>query len=77
MNVMTTTKECRVRCVYVDGVPIPNVKILLLNESIARVVVIVDCCDFHVFAFKEEAIEFLKQRFNIENFEVKRCPRGE
>jgi hypothetical protein len=37
--------------------------------------VVVDCCDFYVFAFKEEAKEFLQQKFNIENFEVKPCPR--
>ncbi len=47
--------------------------ILLLRESIARVVVIVDC-DFHVFAFKEEAREFLR-KLGIENFETRPCPR--
>jgi hypothetical protein len=72
---MTSMEKCRVRCVYVDGKPLPGVKILLLNESVARVVVVINCCDFHVFAFKEEAKEFLKQKFNIENFEVKPCPR--
>jgi hypothetical protein len=72
---MTSMKECRVRCVYVDGKPLPFVRILLLNESIARVVVIVNCCDFYTFTFKEEAKEFLQQKLGIENFEVKPCPR--
>jgi hypothetical protein len=71
---MTSMEECRLRCVYVDGKPLPKVKILLLHESIARVVVVVDC-DFHVFAFKEEAKEFLRQKLGIENFEIKACPR--
>ena len=56
---MTPMEGCRLRCVYVDGKPLPRVKILLLRESIARVVVIIDC-DFHTFAFKEEAREFLR-----------------
>jgi len=71
---MTSMEECRLRCVYVDGRPLPRVKILLLRESIARVVVIVDC-DFHVFAFKEEAREYLRQKLGIENFEIGPCPR--
>ncbi len=71
---MTSMEECRLRCVYVDGKPLPKVKILLLRESLARVVVIIDC-DFHVFAFKEEAKEFLRQKLGIENFEIRSCPR--
>jgi hypothetical protein len=71
---MTSMEGCRLRCVYIDGKPLPRVLILLLRESIAKVVVIVDC-DFHVFAFKEEAKESLRQKLGIENFEVKPCPR--
>ncbi len=71
---MTPMEECRLRCVYVDGKPLPKVKILLLRENVVRVVVIIDC-DFHVFAFKEEAKEFLRQKLGIENFEIRSCPR--
>jgi hypothetical protein len=71
---MTSMEECRLRCVYVDGRPLPRVKILLLRESIARVVVIIGC-DYYVFAFKEEAKEFIRQRLGVENFEIRSCPR--
>jgi hypothetical protein len=68
------TPMCKVRCVYVDGKPLPGVKILLLRESIARVVVIIGC-DYYIFAFKEEAKEFIRQRLGVENFEIRSCPR--
>jgi hypothetical protein len=70
---MTPMEGCRLRCVYVDGKPLPRVKILLLREGIARVVVIIDC-DFHTFAFKEEAREFLRQKLGTD-FEIRPCPR--
>jgi len=71
---MTPMEGCRLRCVYVDGKHLPRVKILLLGESLARVVVIMGC-DFQTFAFKEEAREYLRQKLGIENFEIRPCPR--
>jgi hypothetical protein len=63
----------RVKCVYVGGRPLPGVKVLLLRECrLARAVVVVGN-EYHAFAFKEEAEEFLKQRLGVERFEVGPC----
>jgi len=65
-------KRCRSRCVYTDK-PIPEVKLLPLRKDTARVVVIVGC-NYYVFAFKEEAKEFLRQKFGVKGFEIRPCP---
>jgi len=63
----------KLRCVYIDNKPLPNVRVLLIRgSSLARVVVIIDH-DYYVFAFKEEAKEFLKEKLGVEKFEVKPC----
>jgi len=42
------------------------------GRSLARVVVVIGY-DYYVFAFKEEAREFLKQKLGVENFEIRPC----
>jgi hypothetical protein len=61
------------RCVYVDGKPLQDVRILLVYEEIVRVVVIVGCREFYAFAFKSDAREYIRRRFGLEQFEVEEC----
>jgi hypothetical protein len=64
----------RLRCIYIDNKPLPNAKVLLIRgSSLARVVVIIGN-DYYVFAFKEEAKEFLKEKLGVEKFEIRTCP---
>ncbi len=63
----------KVRCIYAGGMPLPDVKVLLLRECrLARVVVVLGS-EHYAFAFKEEAEELLRQKLGIDNFEVKPC----
>jgi hypothetical protein len=64
----------RLRCVYVDGKPLPGVYVALLREGFARVMLIIGY-EYYTFAFKEEAEEYLRRRFGIENFQVLPCPK--
>jgi len=57
-----------VRCVYIDGRPLPGV-IPLRGCRLARAVV---GGAYRAFALKEEALEFLKQKLGA-GFEVKPC----
>jgi hypothetical protein len=62
------------RCVYgPDGKPLQDVYILLVYEEIVRVIVIVGCREFYAFHLKHDAKEFIKRRFGLEHFEVRRC----
>jgi len=61
------------RCVYVDNRPLQDVRILLVYEEIVRVIVIVGCREFYAFLFKRDAKEYLRRRFGLEQFEVRRC----
>ena len=61
------------RCVYVDNRPLEDVRILLVYEEIVRVIVIVGCREFYAFHLKSDAKEFIKRRFGLEQFEVRRC----
>ena len=61
------------RCVYVDNRPLQDVRILLVYEEIIRVIVIVGCREFYAFHLKSDAKEFIKRRFGLEQFEVRRC----
>ncbi len=61
------------RCVYVDGKPLQDVRILLVHEEIMRVIVIVGCKEFYGFHLKSDAKEFIKRRFGLEQFEVEEC----
>jgi hypothetical protein len=61
------------RCVYVDGKPLQDVRILLVHEEIVRVIVIVGCREFYAFSFKSDAKEFIKRRFGLEQFEIQEC----
>ncbi len=61
------------RCVYTGKDVLPNVRILLINEDIVKVIVIIDCKEFYAFAFKSDAKEFIKRRFGLEQFEVEEC----
>jgi len=61
------------RCVYVDGKPLQDVRILLVYEEIVRVIVIVSCKEFYAFLFKSDAKEFIRRRFGLEQFEVRPC----
>ncbi len=61
------------RCVYVDGKPLQDVRILLVYEEIVRVIVIVGCREFYAFHLKSDAKEFIKRRFGLEQFEVEEC----
>jgi|GEM_PF-3205093 putative heme iron utilization protein len=61
------------RCVYVDGKPLQDVRILLVHEEIVRVIVIVGCREFYAFHLKSDAKEYIKRRFGLEQFEVEEC----
>ena len=61
------------RCVYVDGKPLQDVRILLIYEDIVRVVVIVGCKEFYGFMYKSDAKEYIKRRFGVERFKIRRC----
>jgi hypothetical protein len=61
------------RCVYVDNRPLDDVRILLVYDEIVRVIVIVGCREFYAFLFKRDVKEFIKRRFGLEQFEVRRC----
>jgi hypothetical protein len=61
------------RCVYVDGKPLQDVYILLVYEDIVRVIVIVSCKEFYAFLFKKDTKEYIRRRFGLEQFEVRRC----
>ena len=49
------------RCVYVDDKPLEDVRILLVNEEIVRVIVIVSCKEFYAFAFKKRRRKVYKE----------------
>ena len=61
------------RCVYVDGKPLQDVRILLVHEEIVRVIVIVGCREFYAFHLKSDAKEFIKRRFGVEQFQIRLC----
>jgi hypothetical protein len=61
------------RCVYVDGKPLQDVRILLLYEETVRVIVIVGCREFYAFHLKSDAKEYIRRRFGLEQFEVQEC----
>jgi hypothetical protein len=61
------------RCVYVDGKPLQDVRILLVHEEIVRVIVIVRCKEFYAFHLKSDAKEFIKRRFGLEQFQIQPC----
>jgi predicted RNA-binding Zn-ribbon protein involved in translation (DUF1610 family) len=61
------------RCVYVDNRPLQDVRILLVYEEIMRVVVIVGCREFYAFLFKSDAKEYIRRRFGLDQFEVRKC----
>jgi len=61
------------RCVYVDGKPLQDVRILLVHEEIVRVIVIVGCREFYAFHLKSDAKEYIRRRFGLEQFEVEEC----
>jgi putative heme iron utilization protein len=61
------------RCVYVDGKPLQDVRILLVHEEIVRVIVIVGCREFYAFHLKSDAREYIRRRFGLEQFEVEEC----
>jgi hypothetical protein len=61
------------RCVYVDDKPLEDVRILLVNEEIVRVIVIVSCKEFYAFAFQSDAVRFIKKRLGVERFKIRRC----
>jgi transcription initiation factor TFIIIB Brf1 subunit/transcription initiation factor TFIIB len=75
VNRMKAKKYMKIepRCVYVDNRPLQDVRILLVYEEIIRVIVIVGCKEFYAFLFKRDAKEFIKRRFGLEQFEVRRC----
>ena len=61
------------RCVYVDGKPLQDVRILLVHEEVVRVIVIVGCREFYAFHLKSDAREYIRRRFGLEQFEVEEC----
>jgi hypothetical protein len=61
------------RCVYVDNRPLEDVRILLVYEEMVRVIVIVGCREFYALSFKRDAKEYLRRRFGLKQFEVRRC----
>jgi hypothetical protein len=62
----------RLNCVYIDGRPLPDVRVILLRKCrLARVVVVVGS-GYYAFAFREEAEEFLRQKLGA-GFEVRPC----
>ena len=61
------------RCVYVDGRPLQDVRILLVHEEVVRVIVIVGCREFYAFHLKSDAREYIRRRFGLEQFEVEEC----
>ncbi len=70
-NVEYTT--LKPRCVYVGKDVLPNVRILLVHEDIVRIIVIIDCREFYGFHLKSDAKEFIRQRFGLEQFEIREC----
>jgi hypothetical protein len=63
----------RLNCVYVDGRPLSDVRVLLLRECrLARVVVVMGG-EYYAFAFRDEAEEFLKQKLGAGGLEVRPC----
>ena len=62
----------RLKCVYIDGRPLPGVFVIPLRGCrLARVVVVMGSA-YYAFALKEEALEFLRQKLGA-GFEVKPC----
>ncbi len=61
------------RCVYVDGKPLQGIRILLVHEDIARVIVVIDCREFYTFAYKSDVKEFIRRRFGVEQFYIQPC----
>ncbi len=61
------------RCVYVDNKPLQDVRILLVYEEIVRVIVIVGCREFYAFLFKSDVKKFIRRRFGLEQFEIRKC----
>jgi len=60
------------RCVYADGKPLQDVYILLVYGYIVQVIVIAGK-EFYVFLFRSDANEFIKRRFGLEQFQIRRC----
>ena len=61
------------RCVYgPDGKPLQGVYILLVYEERVRVIVIVGK-EFYAYLFKNDAKEFIRRRFGLEQFQIRRC----
>jgi hypothetical protein len=63
----------RLRCVYAGGRPLPGVYVMPLRGEAAFAAVIIGH-EYHIFAFREELKEFLKQRLGVEDFEIRPCP---
>jgi hypothetical protein len=74
-NKVENKNRCKMWCVYAGGKPL--IYVLLLNEPLAKVVIVAGC-NIYAFAYKEEAREFLRQylkeKLGIENFEIGPCP---
>jgi len=67
------------RCVFINGKPLPNVRILLVYEDILRVIVAIDCREFYGFSYKRDAKEFIKEflreKFGVAEFQIQPCNR--
>jgi len=62
----------RLKCVYIDGRPLPGVFVIPLRGCrLARVVVVMGN-EYRAFALKEEALELLRQKLDAD-FEIKPC----
>jgi hypothetical protein len=66
---------CKVRCIYVDGEPLPQILVLLPRQPLAKVIIVVGC-EVRTFAFKEEAIEFLRRQLKLKEFVIGPCPNS-
>jgi hypothetical protein len=62
------------RCVFVNGKPLPNVRILLVYEDIIKVIVAIDCKEFYGFSYKRDAKEFIRE-FGVAEFQIGPCNR--
>ena len=66
---------CKVKCIYVDGKPLPQILVLMPRQPLAKVIIVADC-EVHTFAFKEEAVEFLRRQLRLKDFEIGPCPNS-
>ena len=57
--------ELRPRCVYAGGQPVAGVFVILLPCEAARYVVVLRG-EFYAFSFKEDVLEFLRERIGRE-----------